>query len=325
MLAELARGAAGDLLRHRGEQLLGEVHQRLVVHVCPVELEHRELGVVLCGDALVAEVAVDLEHAVDAAHDQPLQIQLGRDAQVQLDVERVVVGDERPRQGAAGDRLHHRRLDFEEAARREELADRRHRAAARLEGLPHLGIHGQVEVALAVPRLDVLQAVPLLRQRQQALGEERQRRRPDRELVGLGAEQVAADADVIAEIEQPRECEVPFRQGVLPHVDLQSHPAVRQHQERGLAEAADADDAAGRRGVDPGLLERLGRRRRVRVDQLADAVRGVEPVRIRLESQGLDGGQVGATLFELRFFVGGHRGLSLPGRATTASGAAVSR
>ena len=83
-------------------------------------------------DAFVAEVAVDLEHPLEAADDQPLQVQLGRDAQVQLHVERVVVRDERPRRGAAGDRLHHRRLDFEEAARDEELADRLHDLRARL-------------------------------------------------------------------------------------------------------------------------------------------------------------------------------------------------
>jgi hypothetical protein len=33
-------------------------------------------------DALVAEVAVDLEHALQAADHQALQVQLGRDAQV---------------------------------------------------------------------------------------------------------------------------------------------------------------------------------------------------------------------------------------------------
>ena len=102
------------------EQLLGERHQVVVVGVGLVELEHRELGVVLRRDPLVAEVAVDLVDALEAADDQALQVQLGRDAQVEVHVERVVVGDEGPRRGAAGDRLHHRRLDLEEAARVEE-------------------------------------------------------------------------------------------------------------------------------------------------------------------------------------------------------------
>ena len=69
-------------------------------------------------DALVAEDPADLEHPLDAADDQPLEVQLERDAQVQVDVERVVVGDERPGVGAAGLDVEHRRLDLDEAVAR---------------------------------------------------------------------------------------------------------------------------------------------------------------------------------------------------------------
>ena len=179
------------LHRDRRQQLFGERHQPLVVHVGPVELEHRELGIVLRRDAFIPEVTVDLEDAFDAADGQPLEVELRRDAQVELHVERVVMRHERPRQRAAGDRLHHRRLDFEEAVRLQELANRRHRGGANLEHAPHVGIDDQIEIALAIADLDVLQAVPLLGQRQEALREELQRRGPDRQLVGLGAKQVA--------------------------------------------------------------------------------------------------------------------------------------
>ena len=74
-----------------------------VVGVGLVELEHGELGIVPGGQALVAEVAVDLEHPLEAAHHQALQVQLRRDAQVQVHVERIVVGLERTRRRAAGD------------------------------------------------------------------------------------------------------------------------------------------------------------------------------------------------------------------------------
>ena len=79
------------------DELLGEIHVHRVVAVGLVGLEHRELGVVAGGDALVAEHARHLEHLVEAADDQPLEVQLGSDAQEQVDVERVVVRDERPR------------------------------------------------------------------------------------------------------------------------------------------------------------------------------------------------------------------------------------
>ena len=48
--------------RHERQQLLGELHEHLIVHVGPIELEHRELGVVLRRDALIPEVTIDLEH-----------------------------------------------------------------------------------------------------------------------------------------------------------------------------------------------------------------------------------------------------------------------
>jgi hypothetical protein len=104
-VAGAAHGAAG----------LGEVHQVVVVPVGRVELHHRELGVVAHRDAFVAEVAVDLEHALEAAHQQALEVQLRRDAQEHLLVQRVVVRDEGLGVGAARDGVQHRRLDLQEA------------------------------------------------------------------------------------------------------------------------------------------------------------------------------------------------------------------
>ena len=123
VLAEGDLIGADRLARDRRQHLLGHVHQLAVLAVGLVELEHRELGVVLRRDPFVPEVAVDLVDALDAADRQALQVELGRDAQEELHVERVVVRHERPRQRAAGDRLHHRRLDLEVAARVEEAAD----------------------------------------------------------------------------------------------------------------------------------------------------------------------------------------------------------
>ena len=87
-------GATG-VLRHVADQRLGVVHQVAVVPVGRVELHHGELGVVAHRDAFVAEVAVDLEHALKPTHQQALEVQLGRDAQEHFLFERVVVCDER--------------------------------------------------------------------------------------------------------------------------------------------------------------------------------------------------------------------------------------
>ena len=114
-----AQHPLGDL----GDEQLEVVRGLLVVGVGLVPLEHRELGVVLVRDALVAEVLAELVDAVDAADDQPLEVELGRDPQVEVAVERVVVGGEGPRQGAAVERLQDRRLDLDEAVLVEPAAD----------------------------------------------------------------------------------------------------------------------------------------------------------------------------------------------------------
>jgi hypothetical protein len=166
----------------------------------PVELEHGELGVVPGRDALVAEVAVDLVDLLQAADHQALEVQLGRHAQVEIQIERVVVGDERPGRRAAGDVVHHRRLDFEKTARVEEVPDGAHDLGAAHEGLAHFRVDDQVDIALAVAGFLVGQAVPFLRQRPERLGQQRSFAGMHAELAGAGAHQAAGDADDIADI-----------------------------------------------------------------------------------------------------------------------------
>ena len=98
-------GAAlgGDRL----EEVLREGHHVPQVLAGGVELHHGELGIVLVADAFVAEAAVDLEDLLEAAHDEPLQVELRCDPQVEVHVQGIVVGDEGPGRGAARDGLHH--------------------------------------------------------------------------------------------------------------------------------------------------------------------------------------------------------------------------
>ena len=131
MAAELDLEVADGASR-LGDHLLDHRHDVVVVDVGLVGLEHRELGVVLEAHALVAEVLADLVDAVDAADDAALEVQLGGDAQVEVALELVVVGDEGPGQGAAVERLQHRRLDLDEAAGVEEARASRAMMRARL-------------------------------------------------------------------------------------------------------------------------------------------------------------------------------------------------
>ena len=88
-----------------------------IIRIGLIELEHREFGIVLRRDPLIAEIAVDFVDSLDAADQQALQIKFRSDSQIEIDVERVVMRDKRPRRCAAVQRLHHRSFDFQEAAR----------------------------------------------------------------------------------------------------------------------------------------------------------------------------------------------------------------
>src|SRR6185312_13541252 len=102
-----------------------------------------------------------------------LQVKLWRDAQIKIEIERVVMGDEGLGRRAARNRLEHRRFDFEETARGQEAADRGDDAAAVAQRRAAILAHYQIEIALAIARLEIGEAVIFLRQRQQRLGQQR--------------------------------------------------------------------------------------------------------------------------------------------------------
>ena len=196
-------------------------------------------------DAFVAEVAIDLVHAVHAAHHQPLQVKLGRDAQIKVHVERVVVGDEWLGHRAAGDGMHHRRLDLDEAVAVEEAPHRLHDFGALQKDLAHVGIHGEVNVAAAIARLHVLQPVPFFRQRKQVLHQEGDLLDMDGQLVGAGAEEVALHADVVAEVEQLVELKRLFADIVEADINLKPLAALLQMGEACFSLHADRHQASG--------------------------------------------------------------------------------
>ena len=95
------------------QHLLAKVHHRVHVGVSPVKLEHRELGIVSRGDTFVAKVAIEFVNLFETANEQSLQVKFGRDACIQVNVERVVMGFERPRRRSGGEWCQHRSFNFD--------------------------------------------------------------------------------------------------------------------------------------------------------------------------------------------------------------------
>ena len=223
-----------------------------------VQLQHGELGVVPGRHALVAEIAVDLVDPLQPTDHQALEVQLRGHAQVQLQVQGVVVGDEGLGRGTAGDVMHHRRLHFQEAAAVEPFAHRAHDPRALDEHLACLGGDDQVDIALAVALLHIAQAVPLVRQRPQRLDQQAQRGRFYRQLAGAGPGQPAFDGDDVAHVEGLERL-VGLAQGVGLQEQLDRARFVHQLGEAGLAHHPLGHQPAGHGHTARRRFQRLGR------------------------------------------------------------------
>ena len=231
-------GLADDLLRNLANQRFGEIHQVVIILIGLVELEHREFRVVPRREALVAKVAVDLEHFLHPADHELLEIELRGDAQIELHVERVVMRDEWPRRCSARNRVHHRRLDFEIAAGDEELAHRLHDLRALDEDVERGWIGDQIDVALSIALFLVGEPVELFRQRPQRLREQPHLARLDRQLASLGLEQRAPCADEVAQVPVLEGIERLGAECVERDVELDAAAHVLQRREGGLAHHA---------------------------------------------------------------------------------------
>jgi hypothetical protein len=201
---------------------------------------------VLVRDALVAEVLAELVDPLDAADDEPLQVELGGDAQVEVAVEGVVVGGEGTRKGAAVERLQDRRLDLDEGVLVEVATNLADRARTQREEAAAVFVGDQVELAPAVARLDVLEAVKLVRRRAKALGQEAPVVDRQRELTAPPRRQRRAlDPDEVAEVEVDQDAIGLLAEQVLARMQLELPGRVAQVEKAGLAVTPSADQTTG--------------------------------------------------------------------------------
>ena len=237
--------SAQQLHGRRGQQLLEQIHHAVEIRIGLIQLDGGEFGIVFGVHALVAEDAADLVHPLQAAHDQPLQVQLGGDAHVHVDIEGIVVGNEGAGGGAAGDGVEHGGLDFHIAVGVEITAHEADKLRADLKNAAHLGIDDEIHIALAIAGLQVGQAVEFFGQGQQALGQQRGLMHTHGNFAALGAEHVAADAHDVADVVLAEGIEALLVHLVDLDVELDAAAQVLQVAEHHLAHAALAHEAAG--------------------------------------------------------------------------------
>ena len=156
--------AAADLEGQALVQLLHQIHHAVEIGKGLIQLDAGEFGVVLGVHALVAEDAANLIHAVHAAHDQALEVQLGLDAQHHVHVQAVVMGVEGTGGGTDLKGGQDGGIHLQEALLVQIGADLLQDLAALDEGVLYLRVGDQVHIALTVTHLGIGQAVELLGQ-----------------------------------------------------------------------------------------------------------------------------------------------------------------
>ncbi len=196
-------------------------------------------------DAFVAEDPSDLVDALEAADDEALEIELGRDAQLHDLIERVDFGNEGTRGGAAGDVKQRRRLDLVESPTVDEAPRFGDNLAAQHHRVANVLVHDEVHVALAVPFFDVLEAGPLVGQRRERLAENRERADVQGRLALLRAKHVAGHSGEVPAFDVLPVCEGLVSDVVAPHVELQAPRPVVQVGEDRLAHRSLGHDASG--------------------------------------------------------------------------------
>ena len=195
----------GDLFEH----LLHEVHHPDVVLVGHVDLHTGELRVVGLVHTLVAEVFGELIDTVVAAYNQPLEVEFVGDSHIEVDVEGVVVGDERTGRGASRNGLKDRGLDLKAAGVVEIFPHRGDNLRPLDEHVFHLRVHDEIHVPLTVAELRIGErviddSVNLLHDRKnpQRLAQNGKFLGMNTELAGLGDESEALDADDVTDVKQ---------------------------------------------------------------------------------------------------------------------------
>ena len=129
-------------------------------------------------------------------------MQLDGDAKMDVGVQRVPVGDKGNRGSAAGDRLQDRRLDLHEPTAVEARAKRADGGGARREVAALRSAAQEIEISLAVARLQVLQTMELLRRLAQRLDQQRHRIGEHAGLTAPGAGHVAGHADDVTQVQR---------------------------------------------------------------------------------------------------------------------------
>ena len=147
-----------DTLQH----ILGELHHPAVVLVCDIDLHTGKLRVVSAVHTLVTEVLAELVNTIKATHDKTLEVQLGSDSHIEVDIECVVVSDERTSRSTTRNWLKDWSLNLQAAVLIEILTHSSDNLRTLCKHIAHLRINHQINITLTIAYLRIGQSIELL-------------------------------------------------------------------------------------------------------------------------------------------------------------------
>ena len=207
----------------------------------------------------VAEVTANLINALETTYDESLQIKLCCDTEVEINVESIVMSDERTSACATRNLLEYRSLDLGEASLVKDLAHGAHDLGTLQEHILHAIVDDEVKITLTIAELWIIETVvshTILvlhdRKRTDRFREDCEFRAMNADLASLCAEYITLHAHKVANVEKLLEhCIVHHRilwiwtEGIARHIDLHTTLRILQLHESSLTHDTAAHDTSG--------------------------------------------------------------------------------
>src|SRR5690606_26499996 len=125
--------------------------------------KHEEFLQMGGGYPFIAETVGKLEHPFVSSDDKAFEVGFGSDAKIDIEVQSIVMSNERLRQRARGLGLQNGGFDFDETVILQFSTDGTDDAAAYIKATTGILVHDEVEIALTVAGFQIAESMPFFR------------------------------------------------------------------------------------------------------------------------------------------------------------------
>jgi hypothetical protein len=146
------------------DEIFGNIHHIGVIGICLIKLKHGKLGIMLSGYAFISVHTAKLIDFLQPAYDQTLQMKFQSNPHIKIHIKGIMVRNERPCTCSSGNGMQRRSLDFNVTSRIKEFPHCLEHSCALQKHPAHVRINYKVEIAVPIAKVNINQAMPLLRQ-----------------------------------------------------------------------------------------------------------------------------------------------------------------